>query len=109
MYGAAGAGISTERHGDRSGDTVLVGARLNLPSSVGIAATNSPLRAFGRWNPRVEDIPMKSLAAGFAALAALTAAAAWTPAQAMPAQPAGISQAGAEVGNYVEAQYRRRY
>ena len=52
---------------------------------------------------------MRSTVAGLAAVAALTAVAGWTPAQAMPAQPAGISQANAAVDNVVDVQYRRRY
>jgi hypothetical protein len=52
---------------------------------------------------------MRSTVAGFAAVAALTAVAGMTPAQAMPAQPAGISEANVALGNIVDVQYRRRF
>ena len=52
---------------------------------------------------------MRMTIAGLAAAAVVAVASGVTPAAAMPAQPAGITQDNAALGNVVDVQYRRRY
>src|SRR5439155_1356001 len=47
MHRPARAGISSERHRDRTGDALLVGTRLNLPSSAG--PSRQPIRPSPVW------------------------------------------------------------